>query len=139
MSSMNHDIRRSDKRIVYYANGQTVAESLPTYFLDGECEKILSHALGFMPECHSASKETAKLILTTELSLAKEYTEIDEDAFPKILERNGLRKIRFHDLRHTCASLMHKMGLSPKEVQDYLGHSTVSVTVNVRNPHTNKM
>ena len=62
-----------------------------------------------------------------------------EDAFPTLLERNGLRKIRFHDLRHTCASLMHKKGLSPKEVQDYLGHSTVSVTVNVRNPHTNKI
>ena len=42
-----------------------------------------------------------------------------------------IRKIRFHDLRHTCASLMHKMGLSPKEVQDYLGHSTVSVTLNI--------
>ena len=41
------------------------------------------------------------------------------------------RTIRFHDLRHTCASLMHKMGLSPKEVQDYLGHSTVSVTLNI--------
>ena len=54
-----------------------------------------------------------------------------EDAFPKLLERNGLRKIRFHDLRHTCASLMHKRGLSPKEVQDYLGHSTVSVTLNI--------
>jgi integrase len=54
-----------------------------------------------------------------------------EDAFPKLLERNGLRKIRFHDLRHTCASLMHKKGLSPKEVQDYLGHSTVSVTLNI--------
>ncbi len=34
-------------------------------------------------------------------------------------------------LRHTCASLMHKKGLSPKEVQDYLGHSTVSVTLNI--------
>lgn len=54
-----------------------------------------------------------------------------EDTFPKLLERNGLRKIRFHDLRHTCASLMHKKGLSPKEVQDYLGHSTVSVTLNI--------
>ena len=54
-----------------------------------------------------------------------------EDAFPKLLEQNGLRKIRFHDLRHTCASLMHKMGLSPKEVQEYLGHSTVSITLNI--------
>lgn len=54
-----------------------------------------------------------------------------EDTFPKLLEQNGLRKIRFHDLRHTCASLMHKMGLSPKEVQEYLGHSTVSITLNI--------
>jgi integrase len=54
-----------------------------------------------------------------------------EDAFPKLLKKHGLRKIRFHDLRHTCATLMHKMGLSPKEVQDYLGHSTVSVTLNI--------
>lgn len=35
-----------------------------------------------------------------------------EDAFQKILERNGLRKIRFHDLRHTCASLMHQGALA---------------------------
>lgn len=52
-----------------------------------------------------------------------------EDTFPKLLQKHGLRKIRFHDLRHTCASLMHKKGLSPKEVQEYLGHSTVSITL----------
>ncbi len=61
--------------------GKTVAEKLDTYFFDGESEKILSHALGFLPECHSADKETAKLILTTDLALAKEYAEIDEDFF----------------------------------------------------------
>ena len=54
-----------------------------------------------------------------------------EDTFPKLLQKHGLRKIRFHDLRHTCASLMHKKGLSPKEVQEYLGHSTVSITLNL--------
>ena len=54
-----------------------------------------------------------------------------EDAFPKLVEKAGIRRIRFHDLRHTCASLMHKKGLSPKEVQDYLGHSTVAVTLNI--------
>ena len=31
-----------------------------------------------------------------------------EDVFPKILENNALRKIRFHDLRHTCATLSTK-------------------------------
>jgi len=54
-----------------------------------------------------------------------------EDAFPKLVEKAGIRHVRFHDLRHTCASLMHKMGMSPKEIQDYLGHSTISVTLNI--------
>lgn len=54
-----------------------------------------------------------------------------EDTFPKLVEKAGIQHIRFHDLRHTCASLMHKKGLSPKEVQDYLGHSTVAITLNI--------
>ena len=59
--------------------------------------------------------------------------------FPKLLEKNGLRNIRFHDLRHTCASLLVSLEVNMKVIQKYLGHSNMSTTVNVRNPHTNKM
>ena len=46
------------------------------------------------------------------------------------------RHIRVHDLRHTCASLMIQNGVSPKAVQDILGHSTYVVTMNTY-VHTN--
>ena len=51
--------------------------------------------------------------------------------FQVILERNGLKKIRFHDLRHSCASLMLANGVSMKEIQEWLGHSTISTTANI--------
>lgn len=54
-----------------------------------------------------------------------------DKAFPKLLDECGIRRIRFHDLRHTCASLMHKSGMSPKDIQEYLGHSNISTTMNI--------
>ena len=46
------------------------------------------------------------------------------------------RKVRVHDLRHTCASLMIENGVPPKVVQDIMGHSSYSVTMNIY-VHTN--
>ena len=52
-------------------------------------------------------------------------------AFPKLLEKNGLRRIRFHDLRHSCASLLLSNGVPMKQIQEWLGHSDFSTTANV--------
>lgn len=43
----------------------------------------------------------------------------------------GLPHIRFHDLRHSCASLMVMNGVSMKQVQEWLGHSTFSTTADI--------
>lgn len=51
--------------------------------------------------------------------------------FPMVLEKNGLRKIRFHDLRHSCASLLYANGVSLKEIQEWLGHSDIGTTSNI--------
>ena len=51
--------------------------------------------------------------------------------FPLVLQKNGLRKIRFHDLRHSCASLLYANGVSLKEIQEWLGHSDISTTSNI--------
>lgn len=50
--------------------------------------------------------------------------------FKLLLRKNQLREIRFHDLRHTCASLLLKNGVSMKEIQEWLGHSDFSTTAN---------
>lgn len=52
-------------------------------------------------------------------------------AFPKLLEKNGLRRIRFHDLRHSCASLLLANGVPMKQIQEWLGHSDFSTTANI--------
>ena len=53
------------------------------------------------------------------------------EQFPKLLEANGLRRIRFHDLRHSCASLMLANGVPMKQIQEWLGHSDFSTTANI--------
>lgn len=52
------------------------------------------------------------------------------DHFKRVISRNKLKKIRFHDLRHSCASLLLANGASMKAIQDRLGHSTFNVTAN---------
>ena len=51
--------------------------------------------------------------------------------FPKFMERNGFRRIRYHDLRHSCASLLLANGVPLKQIQDWLGHSDFAITANI--------
>ena len=53
------------------------------------------------------------------------------ETFPKFLVENGLRRIRFHDLRHSCASLLLDNGVPMKQIQEWLGHSDFSTTANI--------
>ncbi len=49
--------------------------------------------------------------------------------FRGVLTKAGLPQIRFHDLRHTAATLLLELGIHPKVVQEILGHSSISVTM----------
>ena len=51
--------------------------------------------------------------------------------FRKKLIKNNLRLIRFHDLRHTCASLLLAEGVNLKQIQIWLGHSNYNTTANI--------
>ena len=50
-------------------------------------------------------------------------------SFRSVLKKAGLPPMRFHDLRHSAASLLLSMGAHPKVVQELLGHSQISVTL----------
>ena len=47
------------------------------------------------------------------------------------MKRAGLRPIRFHDLRHTCAALLLSKDVNPKVVSEMLGHASVSITLDI--------
>lgn len=50
-------------------------------------------------------------------------------SFKPLLEKAGLPQIRFHDLRHTCATLLLDKGVHPRIVQEMLGHASISLTL----------
>ncbi len=86
-----------------------------------------------------------KAVINQEQLASKDYQDNDlvvcqEDGqpvsisnFPKfwrrIVNNTGMRYIRFHDLRHTCASLLLSAGIHPKIVQELLGHKSIKVTL----------
>ena len=51
--------------------------------------------------------------------------------FDVVLNRNGMRHIRFHELRHSCASLLLAKHIPMKMIQDWLGHSDIQTTANI--------
>jgi len=56
-------------------------------------------------------------------------SNLRQRSFIPLLERADLPQITFHDLRHTCASLLFQRNVHPKFVQDLLGHASVAITL----------
>jgi integrase len=69
------------------------------------------------------------LVFTTPTGRPIDATRISKD-FHRHLERAGLPQRRFHDLRHSCATLLLVQGVSPRVVMEVLGHSQISLTMN---------
>ena len=53
------------------------------------------------------------------------------DEFKKLLKKADLPDSRFHDLRHSAATLLLSLGVHPKVVQELLGHTQISMTMDI--------
>lgn len=69
------------------------------------------------------------LVFTAETGTPLDRHNLCQRSFKPLLEKAGLSGIRFHDLRHTCATLLLTKGVHPKIVQELLGHSTIAITL----------
>lgn len=68
------------------------------------------------------------LVFTTTIGTPLDPRSVYDSFYP-LLEKARLPRIRFHDLRHTCATLLLAQGVHPKIVQEQLGHSQVNLTL----------
>jgi integrase len=71
------------------------------------------------------------LIFATEAGTIINPSNLRNRSFKPLLKRAGLRPIRFHDLRHTCATLLLGKDVNPKIVSEMLGHASVSITLDI--------
>lgn len=69
------------------------------------------------------------LVFTSTAGTPVDVGNLTYRSFRPLLMRAGLPQIRFHDLRHTCATLLLPKGTHPKIVQEMLGHATITQTM----------
>jgi integrase len=71
------------------------------------------------------------LVFPSSLGRPQDGSHLLYGLFHPLLERLGLPIIRFHDLRHTAATLLLGRGIHPKIVSEMLGHSTIAITLDL--------
>ena len=69
------------------------------------------------------------LLFTTSTGGLINPSNLRQRRFARLLKEARLPHIRFHDLRHTCATLLLTQGTHPKYVQELLGHATIAITL----------
>ncbi len=69
------------------------------------------------------------LIFASETGEPLDRRKVTARQFKKLLVRAELPDIRFHDLRHTCATLLLGKNVNPKIVSEMLGHSSIAITL----------
>lgn len=71
------------------------------------------------------------LVFANEVGNPIEPSNLRRRSFFPLLEKAGLKRIRFHDLRHSAATLLLGEGIHPKIVSERLGHSRVAITLDL--------
>lgn len=133
--SINHKVtegKAGGKKVLYAEDKLKTKSSFRTLLLIPEVRTLLQ-------EVKDRQEYHRKLFKKSYDSTYSDYVCVDEmgklfnpnyitDHFGLLLKRYQFRVIRFHDLRHSCASLLLAQGIPMKSIQEWLGHSTFATT-----------
>jgi len=91
-------------------------------------------AIDMPPTLEAALRQLSATRRSEFVFCSERGTPLDADnfrhrEFPQALRRAGLRRVRFHDLRHTYTSLLIAHGAHPKYIQAQLGHASIQTTL----------
>lgn len=71
------------------------------------------------------------LVFANTIGRGLERQNLEPKNYYPLVERAGVPRIRFHDLRHTCATLLLRAGVHPKIVSEMLGHASIAITLDL--------
>lgn len=135
--SINHKVietNKNGKAILYHSDKMKNDASKRDLPLTDHAQKILLDAKKQIEINKQKFKRKYNLDYTAYVCVDKKGKLISPHrlttCFAKFLKENNFPKIRFHDLRHSCASMMVANGVSMKSVQEWLGHSNFGTTAN---------
>lgn len=128
--SITHTVVQAQNRV--FAEDRTKSEtSRRTFVMFPEIEKILlnlkkneNYYRNFFGNVYNENDYVFKW--PNGVCFRPEYVTLHLE---KVIKKNGLRPIRFHDLRHSCASILYSLGYGVKEIQMWLGHSSPDITL----------
>src|SRR5262245_17242416 len=119
----SHGIREKETK-----SGKARAVALPSLIVDelrrhrvAQAEGLLQTGVRLTDDHHVVAREDGQPLQPRSLT----------HAFVKFVRQHGLASIRLHDLRHSHATHMLAAGVHPKIAQERLGHSSVSVTIDL--------
>ena len=136
--NVNHvivNISENGKQTMVGRDGTKTKKSQRTLPLLEDVEEILSGLKNRQEENkllfkNSYNKKYSDYVCVDDMGMLLNPDYVSHK-FTKVLKANGLRVIRFHDLRHSCASLLLANGISMKQIQVWLGHSNYNTTANI--------
>ncbi len=120
-------------RSVQFSTPKTSAGRRSVALDAGMVELLRQHRLRQLKERHDlglAAQQPDDLVFAS-IEGEPLHPEAFSDAFGRLAKAAGLPRIRLHDLRHTAATLLLAAGVHPKVVQERLGHSSVSITLDL--------
>lgn len=71
------------------------------------------------------------LVFANGIGRGLERQNVDAKSYYPLVKRAGVKPIRFHDMRHTCATLLLRAGVHPKKVSELLGHASIAITLDL--------
>lgn len=125
-------LTRSDKGFVL-GEPKTKKSRRTIRLTPGAVQALRAHLSRQLEEMERAESlyEPGGLIFATEMGTIINPSNLRNRSLKPLLRRAELRPIRFHDLRHTCATLLLGKDINPKIVSEMLGHASVRITLEI--------
>lgn len=114
--------KRGTRQVVMTA---TLAEELKSHKARQNAERLQAGEFWAKDEF----EKDYDLVFADHLGAPLRRDWISKEEFKRILKKSKIDDMRFHDLRHSCATILLKEGIHPKIVSEMLGHSTIGITM----------